>query len=576
MAIDYLSSNASRYHDVNDSDDFNLPNNDWTWLVIFNSYVNAGFPYFVSHGGNYGVANTIHLFNNGASGFACKVATLSDRSWGGGALTTGKWMIGYGTRRNGNLYAGAGYIGEPGSASESAGVAISSAYTPGTAVRIGLRSDLTNSATYASKSITSDVIYLPDCGFSVETLRRLLSGGLNQLSDEPWWNDRVFHAWLRSAQDEKFTDLTGRHTITRFGTGYGSNESELFGAEREPRREMSRIVLPLFAAGGASAELAGSATSDATGTGSITTEIPITGAATIIATATAAISTAIDLSGISASITTSTGDLNASIDLAGQATAEATASADFTASVSLSGDAFVAALASAGIDTGILLEALASGQATASGDLSGAAALDGAALAQASTVGDLTTQIPLSGDVAGQVTATGDLASDAPALQADAQSTADSNATLTTQIQLSGDAIAQALASASLDAGALLSGDAVAQSLAVGDLLTMIPLAGDVSTVATGAGDLATGIPLEGVALNQAYASGDLYISLELSGDALAYALSGATLTTQIQLSGDAVAHAFASGFLDGAVRSVPQSPRYTVKARARDYRVAA
>ena len=575
MAIDYLSSNASRYHDVADSDDFNLPNGDWTWLVVFNSYVNSGFPYFVSHGGNYGVANTVHLFNNGTSGFTCKVATLSDRSWGGGVLTTGKWMIGYGTRRNGNLYAGAGYIGEPGSVSESAGVAISSAYAPATAVRIGLRSDLTNSATYAAKTIISDAIYIPGCGFSVEALRRLLSGGLSELPDESWWNDRLLHAWLRSAQDDKFADLTGRHTITRFGTGYGSNESELFSIGRETKRERSRIVLPLFATG-AGADLAGSATVDATSAGEITTAIPIVGAATVIATATAVISTTIDLSGVAASIVLATGDLDTGSNLAGNALSEASASAEITATIVLEGDAIIEALANAGIDTGILLESLASGQVTATGDLSGAAALQGSAPNEVSSTGQLTTQVQLIADAAGDVTASGDLASDAPALQAEAQSTADSNATLTTQIRLSGDAITQALASASLDAGALLSGDAVAEGLAVGDLLTMIPLAGDVSVVATGAGDLASGISLDGGAVSQAYASGDLYISLALSGDAAAYALAGATLTTQIQLSSDALAHALASGFLDGAVRSVPQSPKYTVKARTRDYRVAA
>ena len=577
MAVNYGSTNTNRYHTVADSDDFNLPNGNWSWIVIFNPSVGgAVFPYFLSHGGTFGGANTVHLFNNGASGFACAVAGLSSRNWGGGNMSSyvGKWMVGYGARRAGNLYCAAAPVNEPWNAFESAGVAISAAYTPANALKIGIRADLSSDATYSTKSRISDAIYVPGYGFSLQDLRNLVSGGLARLENEPWWNLRVFHAQLKTSNDERFGDLTGRHEIVRNGTGYSTDESELFEISRDPSRDRNRIWAPLFAAG-VGADLAGTATGQASSTGNIATEIPLAGASVIVATATAAISTSIDLSAVAASTATAAGGLDASVGLEGQAAAEASASAGLTTTITLSGDAVVQALASAGVDTNILFNALASGEATASGDLSGAPALQGDATTQSSAAGALDTAIALAGDATNQATADGDLAGSA-SLQSDAFSSTDSSATLTTQIILSGTAVAEALATGSLDAGALLASDAVAQSSATGNITTDIPLLGDITAMATGAGDLSTGIELNGVAISQAYASGDLYISLALSGDAAAYVLAGATLTTQLSLSADALANAMAAGFLDGAARSTPQNPLYTVKAPVRNYRVAA
>lgn len=275
MAVNYGSTNTNRYHIVADSDDFNLPNGDWSWLVIFNPSVGGSvFPYFLSHGGTFGGANTVQLFHNGPNGFACSVAGLSTRNWGGGNMSShvGKWMVGYGTRRSGSLYAGAAPINEPWNAFESAGTAISSAYTPATSLKIGIRSDLTSDATYSTKSRISDAIYIPGYGLSINDLRRLVSCGVCNLEDEPWWHLRSFHAWLRTSNDAEFSDLTGNHKITRNGTGYSADESELFPISRDEDRNLFVVTSPLFAASGGDINLtlAQSAQSDASGTGLLT------------------------------------------------------------------------------------------------------------------------------------------------------------------------------------------------------------------------------------------------------------------------------------------------------------------
>lgn len=267
MAVNYGSTNTNRHHIVADSDDFNLPNGDWSWLIIFNPSVGGSvFPYFLSHGGTFGGANTVQLFHNGASGFACSVAGLSTRNWGGGNMSShvGKWMVGYGTRRAGSLYAGAAPINEPWNAFESAGTAISSAYTPATSLKIGIRSDLTSDATYSTKSRISDAIYIPGYGLSINDLRRLVSCGVCNLQDEPWWHLRAFHAWLKTANDSEFSDLTGKHKITRNGTGYSADESELFPIPRDEDRNLFVVASSLFDASGGSVNLtlSGSSQSD--------------------------------------------------------------------------------------------------------------------------------------------------------------------------------------------------------------------------------------------------------------------------------------------------------------------------
>lgn len=259
MAVDFGTTNSDRNYTTPDSPRLALPAGDWTWLTFFNPNDNVGFPYFLSYGGTYGAANSLQCFNSGASGWTVKVAGLTDQSWGGGVITIGSWMVGYATRRGGNLYAGAGLVGDTTTISESAGTAISSAYDPTGLLKIGIRSDLTSDPTYAARSIISDAIYLPGVGFTPTMLAEILKG--QYLDRAGWWHKRRFHAYLPYAK-EFLVDLTGRHALTRNGSGYirgGTEKDSPFRRISEPT-----ILTPLVtAAGGSTQTLTPSLYSDA-------------------------------------------------------------------------------------------------------------------------------------------------------------------------------------------------------------------------------------------------------------------------------------------------------------------------
>lgn len=379
MAVNYGSTNTNRHHFVADSDDFNLPNGDWTWLVVFNPSVGGGvFPYFLSHGGIYGAANSVQLFNNGVNGFCCKVAGLSDRNWGGGNLSAhvGKWMVGYGTRRSGSLYCGAAPINEPWNAFESAGTAISSAYSPATNLKIGIRSDLTSDTTYSTKSRISDAIYIPGYGLSIDDLRRLVSSGLTKLEDEPWWHLRAFHAWLKTADDAEFSDLTGKHKITRNGTGYSADESELFAISRDEDRGLFVVASALF-------DVAG--------------DPNISASSNVSLSSSANLSTGINLSASNSFSLNAFGALTTSINLASSALASLIATAGLQAGSSgLSASATISLSASASISTQINCAASAIGSLVASGGLDTAIQFAATSNANLTTSGALTTNISLA------------------------------------------------------------------------------------------------------------------------------------------------------------------------------------
>lgn len=241
MAVNFGTSNTDRHYTVPDSPLFDLPNGDWTWLIAFKANSSLGYGYYTSIGGTYGGANSLQIFNSTTLGFAVKVGSIADRIWGGGQQNTAKWAIGYATRRSGNLYAGCGYVGEPSSISEGTGTAISAAYSPATSLKIGIRSDLSSDASYSSKSIISDVIYLPGVAFSNNLLKRLLVG--EPLDRQQWFNRRVFHAYLPNATSKYLVDLTGRHALTQNGTGYTRGITE---KDHELRRFSDEIHVPAF------------------------------------------------------------------------------------------------------------------------------------------------------------------------------------------------------------------------------------------------------------------------------------------------------------------------------------------
>lgn len=206
--------------------------------------------------------------------------------------------------------------------------------------------------------------------------------------------------------------------------------------------------------GGASAELAGSATSIAAGTASLTTQIRLTGAAASVATSSGSLTSAISLSGAAASVSVASGVLTTQIRLSGDALAQVLASGALTTQISLSGAAVMQALASADLTTTPAgLSGSASATATATGQLSTGILLLGEASCIAIAAGGLTTAIQMTGAAVSVSTATGDLTVTS-GFSASALAEVTATGTLSTQIQLDAAAVMQAIAAASLTTGA--------------------------------------------------------------------------------------------------------------------------
>jgi hypothetical protein len=213
----------------------------------------------------------------------------------------------------------------------------------------------------------------------------------------------------------------------------------------------ARFILIPDGAGGGS-DLAGAASSNATATGALTTQIPIAAAALSVATANSSLITAIPLTGSAAEITVASGVLTAQIQLSGAALAQAAASGTVTTQIRLSGAAIAQALATAGLTaspSGLAGEATA--QAAASAGLTTQIPLAGSASAVASSSAALTTAIRLYGVAAQVSAATGDLTvASSTVLDAHALADATAGGSLMTQIKLDAQALATALATGAL------------------------------------------------------------------------------------------------------------------------------
>ncbi|MER2545910.1 MAG: hypothetical protein ABTS16_21155 [Candidatus Accumulibacter phosphatis] len=200
----------------------------------------------------------------------------------------------------------------------------------------------------------------------------------------------------------------------------------------------------------ASAGLAGSATGQASASGSLTTGIPLSGAAVVQVTGSGSLTTQIPLSGSAASVSVASGVLTTTLQLSGAALAQAGATGALTTQIRLSGAAVMQALASAGLTTapqGLSGGAIAS--ATATGTLTTGIPIAGNATAFVTGAGGLTTAIRLSGAAVAVCNATGDLIVSG-GLSAAAVAQVIATGTLSTQIRLSAAAVLSALAIAVL------------------------------------------------------------------------------------------------------------------------------
>lgn len=225
------------------------------------------------------------------------------------------------------------------------------------------------------------------------------------------------------------------------------------------------------AGGGGAAELIGSAASQASATGALTTQIPLSGAAAEVATANGALTTQIPLAGAAASVAVANGVLTATIQLSGAALAQVVASA------TLAG---------------------------------GAAALSGSAAESVTATGTLTTQITLSGAAVAQALATAGLTTDPSGLAGSAAATASSSGALSTGITLVGQASALAVSAGGLTTGIPLAGSAVSVSAATGELTVSSGFGAAALMQATASGTLSTQVRLNAAAVAQALATGIL------------------------------------------------------------------
>lgn len=231
-------------------------------------------------------------------------------------------------------------------------------------------------------------------------------------------------------------------------------------------------------AGGGAAALAGSASSQASASGALTTQIPLVGATVGVSTATGALTTQIPLAGASASVAVSSGVLTTTVQLSGAALAQVVASA------SLAG---------------------------------GAAALSGSAAESVTATGTLTTQITLSGAAVAQALATAGLTI-APS-------------------GLAGSAAAIASSSGALSTGIALVGQVSALAVSAGGLTTGIPLTGNAASVSEATGSLTVTSGFSAAALAQEGASGSLSTQIRLNAATVMQALVTGALTSFSMIS---------------------------------------
>lgn len=257
------------------------------------------------------------------------------------------------------------------------------------------------------------------------------------------------------------------------------------------------------------------------------------------------------LDGAGVAVATGTGNLTTGIPVAGAGTGTSSGTGALTTGIPLAGVAVAQATATGTITTGIPLVGVASAQSVANGDISTGTSLSGSAASVSIADGVLTTEIRLNGAALAQAVAQATFDSSGASLAGDAVALAAAAGVLTTSIRLNGAAVAQALASASLTTQpGGLAGAAIAISSASGELLTGIPLLGSAASVSSGEGSLSAPILLSGAAAGVSLATGDLTVAIQLEGYSLAQALASGTLTTQITLQGAALAEAVAQGFL--------------------------
>jgi len=296
-----------------------------------------------------------------------------------------------------------------------------------------------------------------NCGPRARVYKR--SGGVETLIAGPadygteWGTSNVERSWSATPTSTAFAvgdQIVVKWYITNAGGTMGNGRQCFMyydgpgGGSFDTRISLTETVT--FQ--GPAAVLEASATSEATATGDITTQIALTGAGLVIAAATGDLTTgggSAQLTGNAAAVMTASGALTTQISLAGSMASVTSASGALTTQIRLDGAAIAQAVASAALSTGIQLTGAAVANAAAIGNLTTLINLIAATAATSQASGSLNTQIQLAAAAQAVAEATGQLAGGSPQMNGAAQAAASANASLSTQIKLSGAAMAQAL-----------------------------------------------------------------------------------------------------------------------------------
>jgi len=257
-------------------------------------------------------------------------------------------------------------------------------------------------------------------------------------------------------------NINGGVFFSGFGFGRALTDAQALAITANPQliwdaltRSPSLIIWAPAAAGAAA--LAGDAQAIASASGAISVSVPLAGAAIGVATASGALSTAMPLSGVSAAVASAGGTLTLGIAISGAALASASASGQMQIAIALSGSAIAQAAASGAlsISGGSALAGSAVASVSASGALSIAVPLAGAAQVVASATGNLTTgsAAALAG-AAVSVTAASGALTVTVSMSGAAVAQAVASGGMRLQVPLSGSAVVQAMASGAMGADA--------------------------------------------------------------------------------------------------------------------------
>jgi hypothetical protein len=364
-----------------------------------------------------------------------------------------------------------------------------------------------------------------NCGPRARVYKR--SGGVETLIAGPadygteWGTSNVERSWTATPTSTAFAvgdQIVVKWYITNAGGTMGSGRQCFMyydgagGGSFDTRISLTETVT--FQ--GPAADLEAAAASEATASGVIFTQIPLTGAALVISSASGDLTAgggAAQLEGAASAAAAATGSLTTQIPLAGSMATVTSASGALTTQIQLDGAAIAQAIAAAGLSTGIALTADSVANAAANGNLTTLINLVAAASSVAQAGGSLDTQIQLAGAAVAVATATAQLAGGSAQLSGAAQAAAQANASLTTQIQLSGDALVQAMSLGTLGSdAAALAGNASLQVQAAGDITTSIRLTANALAEAISTGSLVTEILLTASAFATVLASGELTV----------------------------------------------------------------